>query len=140
MKKILIPIDGSENSRLALLEGKKLGEVFKSEVLILYVERIDQFRGPYADVYVPIPNEEVEEAGKKVIVDGLEVFKDYQGVVETMIEFGDPAETIIEVADKKNMDLVVMGSRGLSGIQRFLLGSVSNKVLNHSHTSVLIIR
>jgi nucleotide-binding universal stress UspA family protein len=52
----------------------------------------------------------------------------------------DPAEAILEVASAQNADLIVVGSRGLSGIKRFLLGSVSSKVSEHASCSVMIVR
>ncbi len=140
MKKIIIPIDGSENSKRALLEGKKLANLFESEVFVLYVRNDTKLPGAYADVTSLDLIEEDEETGKKIIDNGLEVFKDYTGVVKSDVENGDPAEVIINAAERENADLIVMGSRGLSGVKRFILGSVSNKVLNHSETSVLVIR
>lgn len=146
MKKLLIPIDGSENSNKALLEGKKLAEVFESEIIILYVGRLDRLPGAYADV-TPLDLAEMddikankERVGREVINAGLEVMKNYSGTVKSDIEFGDPAEVIIEVGEKENVDLIIMGSRGLSGVSRFAMGSVSDKVLNHAHSSVLIVR
>ena len=64
-----------------------------------------------------------------------------QGVkAETYARESDPATAIIEVADEQKADLIVVGSRGLSGIQRFLLGSVSQKVSAHASCNVMIVR
>ena len=64
-----------------------------------------------------------------------------QGVkAETYASEGDPAEEILEVATKVDADLIVVGNRGLSGIRRFLLGSVSSKVSAHAPCSVMIVR
>lgn len=64
-----------------------------------------------------------------------------QGVkAETYASESDPAEAILEVANQVNADLIVVGNRGLSGIRRFLLGSVSTKVSAHAPCSVLIVR
>jgi nucleotide-binding universal stress UspA family protein len=60
--------------------------------------------------------------------------------VETHSEQADPAEAIIDVADRVNADLIVVGSRGLSGVQRFVMGSVSTKVSQHAHANVMIVR
>jgi nucleotide-binding universal stress UspA family protein len=60
--------------------------------------------------------------------------------VETYASESDPAEAILEVAKAQDADLIVVGSRGLSGIQRFLLGSVSSKVSEHAVCSVMIVR
>jgi nucleotide-binding universal stress UspA family protein len=59
---------------------------------------------------------------------------------ETHARESDPAAAIIEIADAQKADLIIVGSRGLSGIQRFLMGSVSSKVSAHAQTNVLIVR
>src|SRR3954453_17889206 len=53
---------------------------------------------------------------------------------------GDPADAILDVAEEKNADLIVVGNKGMSGAKRFLLGSVPNKVSHHAPCSVMIIR
>ena len=64
-----------------------------------------------------------------------------QGVeVETHAREGHPADVIIDVANQEKADLIVVGSRGLHGIRRYLLGSVSSKVSDHAHCSVMIVR
>jgi nucleotide-binding universal stress UspA family protein len=60
--------------------------------------------------------------------------------LETYAREGDPAEVIIQVANEQQADLIVVGSRGLTGIQRFHLGSVSSKVSHHAPCSVMIVR
>jgi nucleotide-binding universal stress UspA family protein len=59
---------------------------------------------------------------------------------ETYSSESEPAQAILEIAGKVNADLIVVGSRGLSGIERFLMGSVSAKVSEHASCSVLIVR
>jgi nucleotide-binding universal stress UspA family protein len=53
---------------------------------------------------------------------------------------GDPAQAILEVAEEQSADLVVVGARGQSALQRFLLGSVSSKLSHHSPVSVMVVR
>jgi nucleotide-binding universal stress UspA family protein len=60
--------------------------------------------------------------------------------VETHPREGDPAEAILDTASELNADLIVVGNRGLSGIRRFLLGSVSQKVSEHASCNVMIVR
>jgi nucleotide-binding universal stress UspA family protein len=60
--------------------------------------------------------------------------------VETHAREGQPADVIIEIANQKQADLIVVGSRGLTGIQRYLMGSVSSKVSEHASCSVMIVR
>jgi nucleotide-binding universal stress UspA family protein len=60
--------------------------------------------------------------------------------VETFAREGDPADAILDVAEERSADLVVVGNTGMTGAKRFLLGSVPNKVSHHAPCSVLIIR
>ena len=59
---------------------------------------------------------------------------------EAMCQLGKPAEEVIKVAAAQHTDLIVMGAKGLGAIARFLLGSVSTRVVQHAHYSVLVIR
>ena len=60
--------------------------------------------------------------------------------VETFAREGDPADAILDVAEERDADLIVVGNKGMTGAKRFLLGSVPNKVSHHAPCSVLIIR
>ena len=60
--------------------------------------------------------------------------------VETYARQGDPADAILDVAEERGADLIVVGNKGMTGAKRFLLGSVPNKVSHHAPCSVLIIR
>ena len=60
--------------------------------------------------------------------------------VETHAREGDPAQVIADVAEEQNADLIVVGDRGLTGLERFLLGSVSSKLSHHAPCSVMIVR
>ena len=59
---------------------------------------------------------------------------------ETYAREGDPADAILDVAEERGADLIVVGNKGMTGAKRFLLGSVPNKVSHHAPCSVLIIR
>jgi nucleotide-binding universal stress UspA family protein len=60
--------------------------------------------------------------------------------VEMLAREGDPADVIIQVAEEKDAELIVVGSRGLTGLQRFLLGSVSSKLSQLAPTSLMVVR
>ncbi len=60
--------------------------------------------------------------------------------VQTFARQGDPADAILDVAEERGADLIVVGNKGLTGARRFLLGSVPNRVSHHAPCSVLIIR
>jgi nucleotide-binding universal stress UspA family protein len=59
---------------------------------------------------------------------------------DKILEYGSPAEIIIKVAKKANVDIIVVGSRGLSSVRRYMLGSVSDDISIHARSSVLIVR
>ena len=141
MKKILVAIDGSEYSKKALLKAKEIATVMGSEVAILNVV------GPYkSNMYVENIelDEEIGGIALKISDDILnsakEIFADFKGVVTTSHVSGDAAEKIIMMAEEEDFDLVIMGSRGSGLFTRTLLGSVSNKVVHHVNTSVLIVK
>ena len=60
--------------------------------------------------------------------------------IESVILEGNPAKEIIDFAEKNDIDLIVMGTHGMTGIQRFLIGSVAENVVRHSKKSVLVVR
>ena len=60
--------------------------------------------------------------------------------VETFARQGDPADAILDVAEERSCDLIVVGNKGMTGARRFLLGSVPNKISHHAPCSVLIVR
>lgn len=79
-----------------------------------------------------------QNVGERILSKAVEEVK---GVSATKrLELGNPAEEIIQIANKERYDLIVVGSRGLSRTKRFFLGSVSDDVSHHAHCSVLIVR
>jgi len=82
------------------------------------------------------PREDVEatlrDASERVEAAGVQV--------NTYAREGDPADAILDVAEERGADLIVVGNKGMTGAKRFLLGSVPNKVSHHAPCSVLIIR
>jgi len=74
----------------------------------------------------------LEAAAREIRAAGVEV--------EVFALQGDPADAILDVAEERGSDLIVIGNKGMTGAKRFLLGSVPNKVSHHAPCSVLIIR
>lgn len=140
MKKILVTTDGSKNGEKALLEAKSLAEALGADIDILNVVK-DAAINPYAVVnsYNMQTAKDLEEAGEEVLEESLKLFEGFKGEVNTKIRTGDPGDEIIKEAENGKYDLVVMGSRGLGTFSRAMLGSVSNKVLNHAKTNNILI-
>ncbi len=141
MKKILIAVDGSENSKKALLKAKEIAQLKLSDVYILTV--VENLKGNPYTVSQEYQNETTKtniQRGEEILEEAKEIFKDYSGKVVADYRVGDVADKIIEVVEEKDIDLVVMGRRGLGTISRAFLGSISNKVLNNVRNSVLIVK
>jgi nucleotide-binding universal stress UspA family protein len=83
---------------------------------------------------------ELKEAGKQVVERCAEKLVKAGYRVDEVLRLGKPAEEIMKVASRKKADLIVTGAKGLGAIARFLLGSVSTKVVQHSSCSVLVVR
>lgn len=140
MKKILVAVDGSKNSERAVIEAKKYGEAFTSEITLLTVVK------PLATAYYgnmelsKVDSEKLESGKEAVLKKSLELFEEYEGKVHTKLRKGSPADEILEEAEDGAYDLIIMGSKGLGAFSRTILGSVSSKILNHTKTDVLIVK
>lgn len=141
MKKILVPIDGSEGSKLAIEEAKNLGKFYDAEItlfnVVSYVASnpymLDTIRsGEVKDVFTKESREMLERT--------MAEFEDYDGKVDSEVVVGDPAKEIIKKAEDGHYDLIIIGNRGLGAFSRAMMGSVSGRVINHVNTSVLVVK
>jgi nucleotide-binding universal stress UspA family protein len=131
--KILVAVDGSKHADMALDYAVQLAKKFRLNLALLHVEDDDLVRiaGPQVlDCIGTIGESILEHTTSKIR--GLSVRK--------FLKYGNPAETIIKMAQKGNVDLIVLGSRGVSSVKRYLLGSVSDDISIHARSSVLIVR
>ena len=141
MLKILVPIDGSEYSKKALLEAKELATAMGGEITIINIMPIILDPDNYHSVSRFAELEKISSDESKALLDkGIMHFVDTKTKVETASRRGDPANEIINFAEEGRFDLIVMGSRGLGVFKRTLLGSVSDKVVHHANTSVLVVK
>ncbi|AEH60880.1 UspA domain protein [Methanosalsum zhilinae DSM 4017] len=134
-KKILIATDGSENSENAVNTGIRLARSTGSSVVAVHV--IHSVWGTEVDSDLKKEAEKiVEDIQKRGIDEGVSV--------EKVILVGNPAEMLINYAEKKfseqkDIDLIVMGTKGMSGIKKFLMGSVAENVVWHSKKPVMVV-
>lgn len=137
MKKILVATDGSANSERAILEAKRDAECTGGEITVITVVS-DKSR---VAGYGPLPSDDrYKEGSNLALEEAVKLLGDFKGKMQTKLKKGNPADQIINVAEEGYYDLIVMGSRGQGTFSRTLLGSVSNKVLNHTNTNVLIVK
>ncbi|MEP6958622.1 MAG: universal stress protein [Nitrospirota bacterium] len=83
---------------------------------------------------------EMKEAGRKLVEQSVRKLIEAGFTAEALCQLGKPAEEIVQVATKHHADLIVMGAKGLGAIARFLVGSVSTRVVHLSACSVLVVR
>jgi nucleotide-binding universal stress UspA family protein len=141
---IVVGTDGSETAReavrqagdLAARVGATIDLVSAYEPVSTARLREEQQQVPKDMEWMINPREDVEatlaEAADEIREAGVEV--------HTFAREGDPADAILDVAEERDSDLIVVGNKGMTGAKRFLLGSVPNKVSHHAPCSVMIIR
>jgi len=82
----------------------------------------------------------LKEAGRRLVEQSVRKLIKAGFTAEPLCQLGKPAEEIMKVASKQHADLIVIGAKGLGAIARFLLGSVSTRVVQHANCSVLVVR
>ena len=145
--KILVCSDVSEGALAAARMAAQIAKNFHSEVTLVHAYPPESVAVPtfVAGVWEFAVSPEVVAEYAAQAQSALQAHTgaifDAAGVkYEAALEYGYPVEAITRLAKQRETDLIVMGSRGLSGLSEFLMGSVSESVLHHSHCSVLIVR
>lgn len=139
MQKILVAHDGSKSSDKALKKAVELAVNFNASITVLSVvpelyltELAEEDRNKIARTLEEETRQAMEKIRKSLSGKSIEV--------KTVIRQGDPAEKILETAQKMKVDLIVTGSHGRHGAKKFLLGSVSSKVIEYSRSPVLVVK
>lgn len=144
ISKILVPLDGSEYANRALNYAIELAKKFSSEILLVHAV-------PTATAFITGPEvldsslivglrKQLEDSGRNILASAEEQTKK-AGIKATMkLGYGKPADEILRIAKEENVNLIVMGDRGLGAVGRFFLGSVSDKVSHHSTCPVLLVK
>ena len=140
-KKILVGYDGSDNAKRALERALSLSTTQGSAIrVVVAVSTTLIVYGPTAPYYPPDYAEQVVKEGRKLLEAALGEVKGAGRSASGSVEDGHPSEVILRLAESEGADLIVLGRRGISGIERFLLGGVSSSVVNHSKCDVLIVK
>ena len=142
--KILVPVDGSEGSWRALEQAVAIGEKFEANLIVVTViqpyNNASLLSVPLDSKTISDGNSELEKVGDKVLQMAAERLISYKYKVDYCVEVGHPSERILALAKKVKAEAIVLGSRGLSGIAEFFLGSVSSKVSQYADVPVLIVK
>src|SRR3954451_20983598 len=143
-RSIVVGTDGSDTARKAVDEAIDLAKTVGASMCIV-------------SAYAPVPQARLREEAKQTpadlqwmvnpreevdstLSDAADVVREAGLDVETFAREGDPADAILDVAEERGADLIVVGNKGMTGARRFLLGSVPNKVSHHAPCAVLIVR
>jgi usp family universal stress protein len=137
MKKVLVPLDGSKYSFKALEKARVLCEKFGSELIVITV--VSDIVALNVDYKIDIISQNIASAEQMLHQVELD-FKDSNIKLTTLYKVGDITREIVEQAEKNDVDLIVMGSRGLGMLSRTFLGSISHKVINNTDRSVLVVK
>ena len=137
-KKLLVPLDGSENATLALQHAVDLAKTGGMSLVLLhcYGELPATIGGAAREEIIALS----EAEGKAMLAPGAQLCEDNGVSCKTIVHSGNPGRTIVTVAQTEGCDLIVMGSRGLSDFSGMVMGSVSHRVLRHATMPVLIVR
>ena len=137
-KKILVPTDGSEFAKKAGKHALFLSKVSGAEIVAVSVTENNFVNGLPLDDEIYQLNQILKERSEENLKEFDELNDDDLKITHVIRE-GSPARVILEVAQEEDIDLIVMGSSGKSGFDRFIMGSVADKVVNSAKCAVLII-
>jgi nucleotide-binding universal stress UspA family protein len=136
--KILVPTDGSEYAKKAQKHALFLAKVSGAEIVAVSVTENNFVNGLPLDDEVYQLNQILNERSEENLKEFDKLNEDDLKITHVVRE-GSPAKVILEVAKEEAVDLIVMGSSGKSGFDRFIMGSVADKVVNSAKCAVLVV-
>ncbi|HET6455043.1 MAG TPA: universal stress protein [Armatimonadota bacterium] len=143
-REILVTLDLSELAELALPHARELARAFGSSIILLSVVQAMTVQpepgtvGPVISICLDI--EEESERVKSYLGDIADQMRKEDLQVQVEVREGDPASEICDYAESHPIDIIVMTTHSRSGIQRWVYGSVADKVLRHASVPVLLVR
>ena len=151
INRILVATDASAASNRALNMAAQLSSQYNAELLIVHVIRdmqipfeikeIPELESDTIASFASAREEIMRKVAESVLKDARQEAEKAGAInVKTTIGTGDPASTILDVAKRGEIDMIVIGTRGLGKLKGQILGSVSRKITNNAETSCLIVR
>jgi len=135
MKKILLGFDGSEGSEQALNRAMTLLDEYGELIILAVIPSLADKAFVDDEMY-----KKMKKKAENLIHDVIEDIGEHEFSIAGMVKEGDPAAIIIDVSNRLNVDLIVLGSKGTSELGQYLIGSVANKVVQYAHKPVMVVR
>jgi len=146
MKKLLVAYDGSDASKKAIDTVLKCSNK-QDEIILLTVVPAELAESSFTKMLLPtidlsaiVKSGSFKEKAMESLNKIVKQIENNVGKVKTIVESGDPADEILITAKKVDADIIVIGYKGYGKEGRFLLGSVTDKVVRHASMSVLVVR
>lgn len=142
IKTILVPVDFSETSDIALEHAVFMTKMNKAELIMLHVIETFSFTSAIGHAMKGTSFEaQAEEMVQKKLDETIERIKKKDGInVQTKIELGRIHKMILKTANESNADLIIMGTHGVSGFQEFMVGSNASRIMSASSCPVLTVQ
>lgn len=145
VKRILVPVDFSECSRVALWRADELAKAFDAKVDVIHVWQAPAFISPEAMVGVAPQSQTLAQLAAQQAEKSLQSFVAHARnggvrIDSTKTLNGDPAHAIVQEADQGDYDLIAMGTHGRTGLSHLVLGSVAEKVVRRATRPVMTVR
>jgi len=150
INKVLVPLDGSRFSDETVRFLLRVQLPHRAEISLMTVTVAESL--VVALMGTPTLNVETnrkllsellkaeEETAESLMASSIKEFRTYNYRVSATVARGDPAQEILKAAAKRDVDLIALGAKGLSGVRRFLLGSVAQRTARYAQCSVLVVR
>jgi nucleotide-binding universal stress UspA family protein len=143
--KILLATDGSKEAQLAARTAADLAKSTGSELHIVVIFQESAYGHPYYEVRFPEFAEQLRqrdrEEKQKMLDEQVKRLQETEVyIAEAHLRTGEPDREIVALSEELGVGLIVMGNRGLGGVRRALMGSVSDSVVRHAHCPVMVVR
>ncbi len=139
-KKILVPLDGSELAEAVLPHAEALAKSENAELVILRVPNIPA--GEYIAIDPIVAStirKDIRDEAAKYVNQKVDTLKKDHIKATGLTKEGPVPDTILEVAEETHADMIAMSTHGRTGVKRWLMGSVADKIVRHTHIPVMLI-
>ena len=139
-KKILVPLDGSPNAEAVLPHAEALAKSENAELIILRVPNIPTAEYIALDpVVASTLRKDIREEATNYVTTTVNTLKKDNVKATGITKEGPVPDTILEVAVETHADMIAMSTHGRTGVKRWLMGSVADKIVHHAHIPIMLI-